>query len=51
LIRPEAILGLPGYEVISIREQDGVVRIAARYTGAVSCPDCGNRRLRKKDRR
>jgi transposase len=28
-----------------------VVRIAARYGGAVLCPNCGSGRLRKKDRR
>jgi transposase len=51
LIRSEAILGLPGYEVISVREQEGEVRIAGRYAGTVRCPHCGSGRLRKKDQR
>lgn len=50
MISSEAILGLPDYEISEIRSEGGSVRIAARYTGPVSCPHCGSMRLRKKDR-
>jgi len=51
LIRSEAVTGLPEYEVISIEEVGGCIRIGVRCTGEVSCPDCGDNRLRLKDRR
>src|SRR5581483_8715018 len=34
-----------------MEERGGQVRISARYTGPISCPDCGGKRLRVKDRR
>jgi len=51
LIRSEAVLGLPGYQITGIEEQSGKVRISARHTGPISCPRCGGVRLRMKDRR
>jgi transposase len=51
LIRSEAIVGLPEYQITSIEEKDGQVRIAVRFTGEVFCPDCGSQKLRAKDRR
>ena len=51
MIRAEAITGLPEYEVTSVEEVAGEVRIRVRFTGAVSCPHCGGTKLRLKDRR
>jgi transposase len=51
LIRSEAIVGLPEYQVTSIEERGGVVRIGVRFTGQVACPHCGEQKLRTKDRR
>jgi len=51
LIRSEAVLGLPGYQITGIEEQSGKVRISARHAGPISCPHCGGVRLRLKDRR
>ena len=51
LIRSEAILGLPEYEVTAVEEVGGEVRIRAHFAGAVVCPYCGGGRLRVKDRR
>jgi transposase len=51
LIRSEVVLGLPEYEVTSVDEKEGRVWIRARFTGIVSCPDCGATKLRLKDRR
>jgi transposase len=51
LIRSEAVLGLPGYQVTGIEERDGRVRLSARYTGPIACPHCGGVRLRNKGRR
>jgi transposase len=51
LIRSEAVLGLPGYQITGIEEQSGKVRISARHAGPISCPHCGGIRLRVKDRR
>lgn len=50
MIRSEAITGLPEYEVTSIEEEGGEVRIRVRYCGKVACPHCGETRLRMKDR-
>lgn len=44
------ILGLKDYEIKDIRREGKCVMIEARYTGAVSCPECGSAALRKKDR-
>ena len=44
------ILGLKDYEIKDIQRDGRKVVIQARYTGPVSCPHCGNGRLRKKDR-
>jgi transposase len=51
LIRSEALLGLPEYEVTGVEEIGGEVRIRARFIGKVVCPHCGESRLRVKDRR
>ena len=51
MISSEAIIGLPEYQVTSIEEKEGQVRIAVRFTGKVSCPSCGSEKLRSKDRR
>lgn len=51
MISSEAITGLPEYEVISIEEAGGCVRIRVRYRGEVSCPHCGGKQLRSRDRR
>jgi transposase len=51
LIRSEAVLGLPGYQITDIEEVAGKVTIAAGHCGPKSCPDCGSTRLRIKDRR
>ena len=46
----EAVLGLANYEVTSIEHSGTVVRISARYLGAVACPDCQGEKLRSKGR-
>jgi len=51
LISPEAVLGLPGYQITGIEESAGKVRIAARHAGPQSCPYCQSTRLRLKDKR
>jgi len=51
LIRSEALLGLPGYQITGIEEIDGRVRIAPRCTGPRSCPHCHSAHLRRRDRR
>lgn len=51
MIRSEAVLGLPGYQINCIEEVGGKVRIAARHLGAVWCPHCQSQRLRVKDQR
>jgi transposase len=51
LIRSEAVLGLPGYQITAMEEEDGGVRISARHAGPRRCPNCGGERLRVKDRR
>jgi len=51
LIRSEAVLGLPGYQITGMEERSGRVRLSARYTGPIACPECGGVRLRAKDRR
>jgi len=44
----EAVLGVWGYEITSIEHSAGAVRIQARYSGAVACPDCSGEQLRSK---
>jgi transposase len=44
-------LGLPGYQITSIDEVAGQVRICVRFLGEVSCPHCGGTELRLKDKR
>jgi transposase len=51
LFSPEAILGLPRYQITGIEEAAGRVRISARHTGRVACPHCKSQRLRLKDKR
>ena len=51
MIRSEAILGLPEYEVTAVDEIAGQVRIAARFLGRIACPHCGGEKLGRKDRR
>jgi transposase len=42
---------LPEYEVTSVEERAGRIRIGLRFTGQVVCPQCGSDQLRLKDRR
>jgi len=51
LIRSEAVLGLPDYQLTGIEERNGTVKLSARYTGPRACPHCGGDRLRSKGRR
>ena len=51
MIRSEAVLGLPGYQITGIEERNGKVRLSARYNGPIACPHCGGVRLRNKGRR
>lgn len=51
MISSEAIIGLPEYQITSIEESPGEVRIRAHYIGPVLCPECGSGDLRLKDRR
>lgn len=44
----EILLGLPGYQITGIERVHGSVRIRARYTGEVACPECGSTQLRSK---
>jgi transposase len=46
----ESVLGLTQYEITGISDQGGTVRISARYTGSIRCPDCDGVRLRNKGR-
>jgi transposase len=46
----EAVIGLPGYEIISIKRDGGEVTISARYTGPIACPHCQGTALRSKGR-
>ena len=50
MISSELILGLPCYQITGIARHGRELRISARYSGPISCPDCGQRKLRKKDR-
>ena len=51
MIRSEAVLGLPGYQLTGIEESAGEVRISVRHAGPRSCPHCHSERLRLKDKR
>lgn len=51
MIRSEAVLGLPEYQITGIEERAGKVWISVLYTGTVGCPKCGQQQLRVKDRR
>jgi transposase len=51
LIKSEAVLGLPGYQITGIEERGGQVRILAQYSGPNRCPRCEGEELRLKDRR
>lgn len=51
MIRSEAVIGLPGYQITGIEEVAGRVRISACFAGEVSCPHCQGTDLRLKDRR
>ncbi len=51
MISSEAVLGLPGYQLTGIEEREGRVRLSARYTGPIACPQCEGTRLRNKGRR
>lgn len=51
MIRSEAVLGLPGYQITGIEEVAGKVQISVRHKGRQSCPRCGSERLRMKDKR
>ena len=49
-MKSEAVLGLANYEIVSIEHNGGAVRIGARYSGTIACPDCSGERLRSKGR-
>ena len=51
MISSEAVIGLPGYQITSIEEVGGEIRISAQYAGAKACPGCSSERLRLKDKR
>ena len=51
MIRSDVLLGLPEYEVTAVEEVAGEIRISVRFTGQVTCPHCGQSKLRTKDRR
>jgi transposase len=51
LIRTEAVLGLPGYQITGIEESAGMVRISARHVEPACCPHCNSDRLRLKEKR
>ena len=44
----EIVLGLPQYEITNIVRTGDTITISARYTGPISCPDCGGVKLRNK---
>ena len=48
MTKDEIVLGLPGYQITTIKIEDGKVRIVARYEGARACAHCGGTRLRSK---
>lgn len=45
--RDNIVLGLPGYEILEMKERNRV-EIWVRYTRPTQCPHCGSGRLRKK---
>ena len=51
MIRPEAVIGLPDYEITGIEETAGRVRIQVRFKGEVFCPLCEGKHRRIKDLR
>ena len=51
MIRSEAVLGLPGYQITGIKEVAGKVTISVRQAGSRSCPHCNSERLRLKGKR
>jgi transposase len=51
LIRSEAVLGLPDYQITAIEVVAGEIRISAHFIGKVECPGCQGTQLRLKDRR
>ena len=44
----EIVLGLPQYQISDIQRSGGTITIAARYSGPLSCPQCGGAHLRNK---
>jgi transposase len=46
----EILIGLPGYQITGLEKEGGVVRILARYAGAVICPHCQATQLHSKGR-
>ena len=44
-------MGLPEYEVTALDEVAGEIQLRVRFTGRISCPHCGEEKLRLKDRR
>ena len=51
MIRSEAVLGLPEYQITGIEEIAGRIRITARFCGETKCPGCEGTDLRVRDRR
>ena len=50
MISSEILLGLPDYQIIGIEWKQGGLRLSARYSGPIVCPECGGQRLRSKGR-
>jgi transposase len=44
----EIVLGLPLYEITAIDRSGGTIRISARYSGPIACPQCSGSHLRHK---
>jgi transposase len=44
----EIVLGLPQFEITAIARHGGTITISARHSGPISCPKCGESRLRNK---
>ena len=51
MIRSEAVLGLPGYQITGIEEVAGKVEISVRHGGPKSCPHCSSEKLRLRGKR
>lgn len=50
MIRAEAVLGLPEYQITAIDEVAGKIHITVHFIGKVVCPGCDGSQLRLKDK-